>query len=180
MARTVRECLWGPAAHCRLHMEVIQASGGTGQCMARRPCAAGLGDRVGVGLSRAGLRGVAQTPPSVVCGGRGRHAAGPSSRGGGGGEGVRVRGGLTRGRPGLSPSLPQPQACDPVWLQPWGWGGLSLMAQSWDGRAPRPLRSPRPTLVEEELKGRTLNLPAIGWGAYWNFILIYDLSFFFF
>ena len=42
-----------------------------------------------------------------------------------------MRCGLTLERPGLSPSLPQPQACNPVRLQPWGWGGLSLMAQSW-------------------------------------------------
>ena len=115
MARTVHECLWGPAL-------TMIAYGGRpgpwedGPVPSRRPCAAGLGDRVGVGLSRAGLRGVAQTPPSVVRGGRETHAAGPSSRGEVG------RGVLTRGRPGLSPSLPQPQACNPVRLQPWGWG----------------------------------------------------------
>lgn len=53
-------------------------------------------------VSRAGLRGVAQTP-QVWCRRRGQ-----------------VRGGLTLGHSGLSPSLPQPQTCNLVWLQPWG------------------------------------------------------------
>lgn len=119
MARTVPECLWGPAARYRLHMEVAQAPGRTGQLTAGSLCC-GLGDRVGVGLSLAGLRGVAQTPPSVVWGGRERCSAGPFLQGCGG-EGAG-RGGLTLGHPGLSPSLPQPQVCNPVWLQPWGWG----------------------------------------------------------
>lgn len=56
----------GAAAHYRLHMEVTghpPAPGGrSGQRTVGRACAAGLGDRVGVKLSRAGLRGVAQTP----------------------------------------------------------------------------------------------------------------------
>lgn len=66
MACRVHECLWGLAALYRLHMEVTQAPGRTGQRMTGRACAAGLGNREGVGLSRAGQRGVAQTPPSVV------------------------------------------------------------------------------------------------------------------
>lgn len=87
MARTVHECLRGPGAHYRLHMEVARAPGRTGQRTAGKPCAAGLGDGVGVGLSRAGLRGVAQTP-QVWCAEEGRdtqqaHPAG--ERGGGGG-----------------------------------------------------------------------------------------------
>lgn len=141
----------------------------------------GSGGQSGGRSEPSWAEGGGSDPPTCGVRRKGETRSRPILQGRGRGRGgVRVRGGLTRGRPGLSPSLPQPQACDPVWLQPWGWGGLSLMAQSWDGRAPRPLRSPRPTLVEEELKGRTLNLPAIGWGAYWNFILIYDLSFFFF
>lgn len=89
--------------------------GRAGQRVAGRACAAGLGDGVGVGLSRAGLRGVAQTPPRCGMGWRRERAAGPSFWGWWGGAGP--------GCPGLSPSMPQPQACDnAAWLPPWGWG----------------------------------------------------------
>lgn len=42
-----------------------------------------------------------------------------------------MRGGLTLGPPGLSPSLPQPQVCNLCVAAGLGVGGLSLMAQSW-------------------------------------------------
>lgn len=57
----MREGLWGPAARYRLHKESPRPLGGQASA-GWRACAAGLGDGVGVGLSRAGLRGVAQTP----------------------------------------------------------------------------------------------------------------------
>lgn len=130
MARTVPESLWDPAAPYRLHMEVTQAPGRAGQLAAGKALCCGLGDRVGEGLSLAGLRGVAQTPQGR-CREEGRdvqqaHPAGVQC------GGVSLGGGgLTLGHPGLSPSLPQPQVCKLCVAAGLGVGGLSLMAQSW-------------------------------------------------
>lgn len=80
MACRAHECLWGLAALYRLHMEVTQAPVRTGQRMTGRACAAGLGGRGGVGPSRAGLRGVAQTP-QVWCGRKGETRSRPALQG---------------------------------------------------------------------------------------------------
>lgn len=92
-------------------MEVTQIPGRTGQHTAGRACAAGLGDSVwGVNLNWD--EGGGSDPPEVAWsegnvhqGGNREGWAGPSCL-------------------GLSPSLPQPQACNTVWLQPWGWGDV--------------------------------------------------------
>lgn len=103
----MQEGLWGPAARCRLHMELPRAPARTGQRMAGRACAAGLGDRVGVGLSRGGLRGVAQTPQEW-CGKEGRdlQQAHPSGvRWGGGREGADLGAPRAESEPASAPSL---------------------------------------------------------------------------
>lgn len=76
-------------------------------------------------LSRAGLRGVAQTPLSVVRGGRETHAAGPSSRGEVGRGWADPGASRAESEPAPAPSL---QPCVAAAL---GVGSLSLMAQSW-------------------------------------------------
>lgn len=64
------------------------------------------------------MKGVAQTPPDVAWSEGSVHQAHPS-RVRQGGDGEEWAGPLCLG---LSPSLPQLQACNIVWLQPWGWG----------------------------------------------------------
>lgn len=132
MARRVRECVWGLAAHYQLHMEVTWAPGGTGQCPAGRACAARLGDTVGGGLSRAGLRGVAQTPQVWR----------------------RRRGQVRGGHSGLSPSLPQPQTCNLVWLQPWGGESVPDGSVLDMGGGHSPLEVPGPSWQQRNEKAR--------------------------
>lgn len=77
------------------------------------------GGQCGWGSIRTGMKGVAQTPPQMWHGVMGMCSR-PTFLGSGRegtGEGWAGPGCL-----GLSPSLPQPQACNTVWLQPWGWG----------------------------------------------------------
>ena len=105
MARGVLGCLWGRLL--------------TVDCIWRppRPCRESLCHgsvgQSGGPAEPSWAEGGGSDPPKCEVGGGERHAAGPPFRWG------QVRGGLTLGHPGLSPSLPRPQACNPGWLQPW-------------------------------------------------------------
>lgn len=105
------------------------------------------------------MKGVAQTPPEVAWsegnvhqGGNREGWAGPSC-------------------PGLSPSLPQPQACNTVWLQPWGWGDVPDGSVLGIGAHPRGTPQTYPDR-EKELKGQTHNSPCASWGTCWVIPLI--------
>lgn len=75
----------------------------------------------------------------------------------------------TKPKPAPAPSLK-------VWLQPWGWGGLSLMAQSWGGRHAH-IRGPRTHPGRGGIKRPDIkSLPVTGRGT----CQIFPLRIFFF